>query len=375
MKSPSAVLFSAGVLCFLSACKPPNEFQPPPPPVVSVENPVMKDVTLYDTFPGRVEARDSVTLTARVSGFLNEIHFADGAPVKKGQKLFTIEQEGYLAAVNAAKAYLAQAEAGLSLAKASLSRKQKAFESQAVSELDVLTAEADVQAAEASVKSAAAGLEQAELNLSYTVIMSPMDGVMSKREVSIGNLVGPGAVSDLAYLVSVDPANVYFSIDERRLLPKMRAFTSKPDKNLKNVSPVKLVLADAGDYAVEGKIDYIDNTLNAQTGTLKVRAVFENPNGLLVEGMFARVKIPNEVTDAMLIPEVAIQRDLVGSFVYTLDDKNTVESTYIEIGALLEGRRIVTKGLTKTSRVVTKGVQRVRPGVTVSLEAATPTGE
>ena len=225
MKSPSAVLFSAGVLCFLSACKPPNEFQPPPPPVVSVENPVVKDVTLYDTFPGRVEARDSVTLTARVSGFLNEIHFADGAPVKKGQKLFTIEQEGYLAAVNAAKAYLAQAEAGLSLAKASLSRKQKAFESQAVSELDVLTAEADVQAAETSVKSAAAGLEQAELNLSYTVIMSPMDGVMSKREVSIGNLVGPGAVSDLAYLVSVDPANVYFSIDERRLLHKMRAFT------------------------------------------------------------------------------------------------------------------------------------------------------
>ena len=106
-----------------------------------------------------------------------------------------------------------------------------------------------------------------------------------------------------------------------------------------------------------------------------MRAVFENPNGLLVEGMFALVKMPNEVTDAMLIPEVAIQRDLVGSFVYTLDDKNTVESTYIEIGALLEGRRIVTKGLTKTSRVVTKGVQRVRPGVTVSLEAATPTGE
>lgn len=366
MKPTSLTLLLPLVALFSASCRKPNEFQPPPPPEVTAENPEVRDVVLYESFPGRVEARDSVVLVARVSGFLDKIHFEDGAWVKKGDLLFTIEQDNYQAALNAAKASLAQTKAGLSLAEASLSRKKKAFESQAVSELDVLTAEADVEAAEAAVQVAASSVERAELDLSYTEITAPMDGVMSASSVSEGNLVGPGAVSDLALLLSVQQANVFFSMDERRLLPKLRLLADNSATMKKNIPPVKLAMADGEDYPLEGTLDYIDNALDPNTGTLQVRALFENPDQLLIQGMFARVKIPVNLKDAMLVPEVAVQRDLVGSYVYTLTAEDSVESTYIQLGALMGEERIVRSGLEKSARVVTRGIQRVRPGVKVT---------
>lgn len=365
MKSLFSLMTAAAVILPFSGCRKPNEFQPPPPPEVTVQAPEVKDVTRYEVFSGRVEARDSVVLVARVGGFLDEIHFQDGASVSKGDLLFTIEPDAYLAAANAAKAALAQAEAGRSLAKASLSRKRKAFESQAVSELDVLTAEADVEAAEAAVKVAAASLEQAELNLSYTQIYAPLDGVISKSTVSEGNLVGPGGVTELALMVSADRANVLFNMDERRLLPRLRQLAESEARQ--KVPPVKLELADGAEYALEGELDYIGNTLDPLTGTLPVRAVFDNPNSILIQGMFARVKFPVQLPQAMLIPELAIQRDLVGSYVYTLSAENIVEAVYLELGPLLDGERVVKSGLDRSARVVVRGIQRVRPGVTVRV--------
>ncbi|MGA0370152.1 MAG: efflux RND transporter periplasmic adaptor subunit, partial [Kiritimatiellia bacterium] len=270
MKSNLFLLFSVSMLSLSSGCRKPNEFQPPPPPEVTVQVPELKDVTLYETFPGRVEARETVTLVARVNGFLEKVHFEDGATVKAGDPLFTIEQEGYIAAVNAAKATLAQAEAGRSLAQASLSRKEKAYESQAVSELDVLTAQADLQAAEAAVQAAAAALESAELNLSYTEISAPMSGVISRKFVSEGNLVGPGAVAELALLLAVDQVNVYFSADERRLLPRLRDRMDMPERVDQILSAVKLELADGNEYGLEGRVDYVGNNLDVLTGTLPV---------------------------------------------------------------------------------------------------------
>jgi RND family efflux transporter MFP subunit len=364
------LFFSLGGLLLLAGCAKQNEFVPPPPPQVGVEPPTIQDVTLYQTFPGRVEARDSVVIEARVSGFLETIHFEDGADVKKGDPLFTIEQAGYQAALNASKAQLAQARAAESLAEASLSRKKKAFESQAVSELDVLSAEADLEAAAAAVQAAEAAVESAELDFSYTEIVAPMDGRMSDSAVSVGNLVGPGGVTDLAFLVSTDQANVIFSMDERRLLPKMRMLAEASGVGVERLPNVRLSLADGKLYPEEGKVDFADNVVNAQTGTLDVRAIFENPQGLLIDGMFARVEIPIPVSGAMLVPETAIQKDLVGSFVYTLNGEDMVEATYLETGALTEGQRIVTGGLDPGARVVTRGIQRVRPGV----KAAVSTG-
>lgn len=370
MKSISLALFLVVGLLQLTACRKPNEFQPPPPPEVTVQNPELKDVVLYETFPGRVEARESITLVARVNGFLQEVHFEAGSKVKAGDLLFTIEQEAYIAAVNAAKATLAQAKAGLSLSQASLSRKEQAFKAQAVSELDVLTAQADVQAAEALVQVASAQLEAAELNLSYTKIPAPMDGVISRKFVSEGNLVGPGAVSQLALLLSIEQANVYFSADERRLLPKLRDRESNPDRVAKSLSTVKLVMADGNDYPLEGKVDYVGNNLDTLTGTLQVRAVYDNPNGFLIQGMFAKVKVPKQREGAMLIPEIAIQRDLLGTYVYTLTAEDKVESTYIALGEMYGQQRIVNGGLDKNARVVIKGIQRVRPGANVTVSGS-----
>ncbi len=360
-----------GSILIVAGCAKQNEFQPPPPPQVGVQPPVVENVTLYETFPGRVQAKDTVTIVARVAGYLEKIHFQDGAMVKKGETLFTIEQDAYMAALNATKAQLAQAKASKSLAEASLSRKKKAFEMQAVSELDILSAEADLEAAAAAVQAAEASVEAAELDLSYTVITAPMDGQISDSAVSLGNLVGPGGVTELALVVSVEKANVIFSMDERRLLPKMRmiAESSKQEVGVEGLPPVRLSLADGELYALEGEVDFADNIVNAQTGTLEIRAVFDNPQKLLVDGMFARVGVPIPVEGAMMVPETSIQKDLVGSFVYTLDAESKVEATYIQVGALTEGRRIVTGGLDPGARVITSGIQRVRPGVKATVSS------
>jgi RND family efflux transporter MFP subunit len=217
-------------------------------------------------------------------------------------------------------------------------------------------------------------VEGSELNLSYTKIIAPMDGLISRKFVSEGNLVGPGALSDLALLLSIKEANVYFSADERRLIPMLRLIEEDPERVRKMLSKVKLALADGDDYELDGQIDYMDNTFDTQTGTIQVRAVYDNPDGILVQGMFANVKIPNETENAMLIPEIAVQRDMVGSFVYTLSAEDKVESVYIELGALYGQQRIVKEGLGRSDRVVTMGIQRIRPGAQVTISGS-PKGE
>jgi RND family efflux transporter MFP subunit len=367
-KSPWSLPASVLLFCLIG-CGRKNEFQAPPPPAVTVILPAVEDVVLFETFPGRVEARDSVEIVARVPGILEHIHVQDGARVREGDLLFTLEQDGYRAAVNAARADLARARAGLSLAEAALSRKQKAFEVQAVSELDILSAEADVEAARAAVQVSAARLETADLNFAYTTLHASMDGILSSTAVSTGNLVGPGATTRLSRLVRTDTANVIFHVDERRLLPKLRRIEGSAARGLDTLPPVNLELADGDRYTPEGSIDFIDNVVDRGTGTLRLRAVFDNPSGLLFDGMFVRVLIPVAVPAALLIPEEAIQRDLIGPFVYVVDSENTVESRYIEIGALTDGRRIVTKGLTPADRVISRGLQRVRPGAAVRIDA------
>jgi len=163
-------------------------------------------------------------------------------------------------------------------------------------------------------------------------------------------------------------ANVVFSMDERRLLPKLRLLAEQEGSQESSLPPVSLELADGELYDSEGTLDYIDNVIDAATGTLQVRAVFDNPDQLLVDGMFARVRIPVPLEGAMMVPETAIMRDLVGPYVFVVDDENIVQPAYVKLGALLEGRRIIEEGLSENAKVVVRGIQRVRPGLQVSID-------
>lgn len=365
------------LLLLAFGCSPKNEFKAPPPPGVTVQNPEQKDVTVYVGFPGRLEAHDAVDIRARVKGFLKTIEFEDGQHVKQGDLLFTIEPTEYEAAVNSAKASLAQAEAALKLAEATLQRTENAFKTKAVSEVDVLTAEAQKDSAAAQVQSAQATLDNAELNLSYTQILAPIDGRIGRRSLSIGNLVGSGESTLLTVLVREAPIDAFFNVDERVLLEH-----STPEKRRakagETLPPVKLELADGRLFNEEGLVDYNDPQFDPETGTLQVRAVFENKNNLLLPGMFGKILLPNEIKDALLVPDLAVQQDMAGSFVLTVNEENIVEAIYITKGPVVNSQRVVQQDPTKDrhltvqDRIIVNGLQRARPGIAVTATEAQP---
>jgi RND family efflux transporter MFP subunit len=367
MKKPMSAL-AILLLCSLG-CSKKNEFQPPPPPEVSVAHPEIRDVTVYESFPGRLQAVDSVQIRARVKGFLKSIHFKDGQRVEKGDLLFTVEPDEYEAAVQAAKARLNGAQAERKLAEATLQRTRKAYETQAVSEVDLLKAEAEEEAAQANVLAAEAALENASRDLSYTEISAPMAGRLSTAAMSPGNLVGGGEPTLLAVLVSERPLHVYFNVDERFLLPYLRNGAMTPETE-QALPPISLELADGTRHDEQGTLDYIDPEIDPETGTLRVRAVFPNRKLQLLPGLFGRALIPEEIEKATLVPDLAVQRDLSGAYVLVVNGENKVESRYVQTGALVDGNRIITEGLTGDDRVVVKGIQRARPGITVRASNA-----
>lgn len=360
------LFFSALSTLLLIGCTPKNEFQAPPPPEVGVQKPVIKDVTVFRDFPGRLAPSDEVDIRARVKGFLKTIDFEDGERVKKGDLLFTIEPDEYESAANAAEAQLAQAKAALKLADATLQRNQSAYESRAVSEVDVLTAEANKDSADAAVLAAQAQLERAQLELSYTKIHAPFDGRIARREHSVGNLVGSGESTLLTTLVAEKPIDAFFNIDERALLDHTRSGrnTGKPGEN---IPPVTLELADGGTFNEKGKVDYNDPQFDPNTGTLQVRARFPNADLQLLPGMYGIIQIPEEKKGALLVPDLAIQRDLGGSFVLVVNDQNVVESRYVQRGELVGTDRIITDGLADDEQIIVNGIQRARPGIKVSI--------
>jgi RND family efflux transporter MFP subunit len=358
---------TAGCAVLVIGCQQANEFQPPPPPAVEVQRPSVREVTTYLEFVGRGEAVDTVEIRARVKGFLESVEFEPSQTVEVGELLFRIEPEPFEAAVASAEAELAGAEAALELAQVTRDRARAAYDKGAVTDIEMAEKEAQVDAAEASVKAAQARIQTTQIDLGYTEIRSPIDGRISRELVDVGNLVGSGESTLLTTVIQDNPLYVYFDIDERVVLDYLEN-RPRADRTRENNLEVLLELVDGGRYAEAGMVDFAENRINPATGTLQVRATFPNDEGRLYAGMFGRVLIPDETGEQMLVPEVALLRDLAGPYLLVVDESNIVHRRDVTLGGQVDRDRIITDGLQPTDRVIVNGIQRAIPGNPVTPE-------
>jgi RND family efflux transporter MFP subunit len=369
----------AALLMLLAACSQDNTYKPPPAPKVTVAEPVERKVTHYLETTGNAAAVNSANLVARVQGFLQGIHYADGDVVKKGQKLFTIEPEPYRVKLEQSKAAEAAAQATLTQAEADLTRQTDLYNRQIASKATLETSTASRDGAKAKLDQARADTRTAEINLGYTEVTAPFDGIVTARTVSLGELVGTGASPTvLATIVQLDPIWVNFNLSEQDVIHVRAAIAElklTPEELKK--TPVEVGLQTETGYPHVGTLDYASPTVNASTGTLAVRAVFANPKRVLLPGYFVRVRIPGaQPTTALLVPDVALGSDQSGRYVLTVNKDNVVEQRKVEIGQLVDDMRVIEKGLNKDDRVVVGGILRAIPGQKVDPQlraaAATP---
>jgi len=378
MKNPIArsLIMTACLLSLItSGCngKDQQDAPAPPPPAVTVATPLVQDVTNYKYFTGYTEAGKEIEFRARVEGYLESFSFEPGGLVQQGDLLFNIDPKPFEADVSMARAVLETKEAEHKLAEATLKRKESAYKQKAVSELAVLEARAQLSKTKAQVKESEAQLVSAELQLSYTKIHTPENGRISRNLVDNGNLVGAGGEKTLlATLVNYDPIYVYFNMDDRSLLLFKKHFREQGvEDSPDNPIPVHLALEGDIDYPYPGLSDYLSNKVDLSTGTIVVRAKFDNKDLFIMPGLFAKVRIPvNEEKDALLVPEIALSSDQRGRFLLSVKKDGTVEYKPVEVGALVKGLRVIKKGINKDDRIVVKGIQRARPGAKVTPKEA-----
>jgi multidrug efflux system membrane fusion protein len=337
-------------------------------PHVTVAHVVKRPVTDFDEFTGKFVAVERVDLRPRVSGYISKVSLVAGQEVKKGDVLFTIDQRPYQAEFKRAQAELARARTQLALSKSERDRAVKLLDQHAISREEFDSRVSGSEQAEANVQGAAAALDTAALNLSFTEVRSPITGVVSREEVTEGNLVTAGQTM-LTRVVSVDKIYVEFEGDEQVYL-KHAALTRKGDLNNTNGGdPVWIGLADESGTPHEGKMVFIDNALDPQTGTIRARALLDNKDRHFTPGLFARVKLVGSAKyEALLVNDSAIGTDQNVRFVFALDKDNKVQYRPVKLGPLVDGLRVVREGLAVGDTVVVNGLQRVRPGVQVAPE-------
>jgi multidrug efflux system membrane fusion protein len=364
-----ASLVAASSAIALAACGGGGDGPPQfPPPDVSVAKVVQRSITEWDDFTGRVQAVDAVEIRPRVGGHLTGQHFREGGMVEEGALLFTIDDREYRAAVEAAQADVARADARASLAAQELRRAEELVERRLVAERDLDTARVEMQQAEADALAARARLRQAQLELGFTRITSPIRGRAGEALVNPGNLVAAGE-SLLTTVVSTDPVHVVFDGDERAYLRYQqldRAGLRGSSRDTRN--PVLVGLADEEGYPHRGEMDFVDNAVNPQTGTIRGRAIVPNPDGVFTPGLFARIRLlgASQVA-ALLIHEQAVLTDQDRRYVYVIGEGNTAVRKDVTLGARVEGLRVVTAGLEPQDRVVVNGVRKIfYPGQPVS---------
>lgn len=352
--------------CLVSACgeKEAAKAPPPKPPKVTVATPTRQTIVPFYEIFGRTRATEIVEVRARVTGFLQEMGYEVGTKsVKKGDILFVIEKENYISLRDQAKAELQSAEASADRAKSDYERFKKAAETNAVSKVQVTLAKAQMLSNDAKVIGAKAALRQAELNLSYCDVRSPIDGLPARNLVDVGNLVGPNNQPLLTTVVKRKPIHVYFEIPEKYVNDALKARAMR-EKDPDREPTVVQVAVPGGEFEHKGIVDWVDNTVDPNTGTLRARGVFDNGDGLLYSGVYVRVRIVGQkVPNQILIEERAIATDLGGKYVMVLDKENTVERRYITLGQREGIKRVVLKGLQGDERYVVVGVLRARPGL------------
>ena len=348
----------------LSACGQQNSFVPPPPPKVDVGIPVQKPVTRYLEATGNTAPIKSVDLVARVQGFLQSINYADGAFVKEGTTLFTIEPETYKLKLEQAQAAEAGAQASLKQADLDFKRQQDLVAKQAVSQATLDTSTANRDNAQANLQQAQANTQIAEVNVGYTNVAAPFDGIVTAHLVSVGELVGVASPTQLATIVALDPIYVNFTVSEQDVL-RIRAEAKKEGITTAQLRtlPIEVGLQTEDGFPHQGKLDYVAPTINQSTGTLAVRGLLSNPNRVLLPGYYVRVRVPEgQPRDALLVPDAALGSDQAGRYLLVVNSDNVVEQRKVQTGPLEGELRVIESGLKPDDRVVIAGLLRAIPG-------------
>ncbi len=365
----SSLLFTlTGLTLLLISCNRRQVPVAPPPPKVTVGQPVVRELIEWDEYIGRLEAVDSVEVRARVSGYLQSVHFKEGAIVKKGDLLFVIDPRPYQAELDRAEAELKLAKARLELAKNNLARAKKLLSAHAISEEEADTRASDERVALATVEQSEAAVQAARLNVEFTRVTAPISGRISRKLVTEGNLINGGTGGTLlTTIVSLDPIYCYAEADEQSFLKYTRLAREGRRPSSREVrNPAYLALVDEMGFPHKGYIDFVDNRLDPNTGTITGRAVFPNPDLTLTPGLFARIRIPGSGKyKAILIPDEAIVSDQSQKYVFVVDDKNIVKQRGVKLGPSAGGLRIIREGIKPEDWVIVSGVQRARPGVVV----------
>jgi RND family efflux transporter MFP subunit len=372
----SMVSVTACALLLIGGCgKSGSSAQSAPPPQVSVAQVLEKRVKDWDEFTGRLQAVETVEIRPRVSGYIDKVAFTEGSQVKSGDLLFIIDPRPYQAEFDRAAADVKRYKTALELARIELVRVQRLKDSGAVSEEELDERKSTVAQGEANVAGAEAARETASLNLNFTRVTSPIAGKASRAEVTRGNLVTGGINGGtlLSSVVSMDPIYLYFDADEQSYLRYTQTAHSGvgPSSNAAQ-NPVQIGLANEEGFPHAGAVDFVDNQLNPQTGTIRARAVLQNKNGQFTPGLFARVQLlVSGEYSAILIEDRAVNTDQNQKYVLLLGANNQIEYRKVKLGRVIEGLRIVREGLKSGDVIVVNGAQRAHPGVTVTPQRVT----
>jgi RND family efflux transporter MFP subunit len=354
----------------LAGCgdRQPQSRGAPPAPTVIVEKPIKRTVSDFDEYVGRFTAVDSVEIRARVSGYLDAVHFTDGQIVKQGDLLFTIDKRPFQNALDQAKANLELTKSNVVFTKADLERGRKLLTDKTITDQVFEQRAQAYRNAQAAVAANEAAVRQAELDLQFTDLHAPIDGRIGDRRVSRGNLVTGGTAGNttlLATIVSIDPIHFEFTFDEASFLRYERMAKTGRDIASRGAGvPVELKLIDEHDFTHKGRMDFVDNVIDRSTGTIRGRAVFANPNGVFTPGMFARVRVPaSPPYAALLVPDAAIGTEQIHKYVLVVGADDTAHEKYVTLGqSTPDGLRVIKSGIGPDDNVVVSGLMQARAG-------------
>ncbi len=363
---PAILLFSTA----LSVTSPLAQQQKP---AVTVAKPVVRDVVDVDEFIGRFEAVDEVTIRSRIGGYLDQVDFTDGAMVKKGEQLFVIDQRPFKTALDVATSSLEVAKSTLVFAEAEFTRTESLVQKGTLPISTLDDRRRELRSAQANLRGAEASLARAELDLEYTKIIAPLAGRIDRRLVSVGNLVQADQTA-LTTIVSLDPIDFYFDVDERRLLNYARQ-AREQGSNLQEGGgslDVYVTIADSSEKPFKGKLDFAENRVDQETGTMRIRARFDNPDFVLQPGLFGRVEVSASNTyTGILVPDDAIGSDQDQRVVYVVAEDGSFTTKPVRLGPRLYGYRVIREGMTGDETIVVNGLTRLRPGVVVDAKMVT----